>query len=239
MKNTEFKIASLLEEYRRMDEMQRDFIIHEGYTAIEEIIKEVNQRGVFNEAVIYYGTPKPQLSFSDVELGYMLTSMMEYATNHVGNPVDEECEFENKLAYFEYKDVIVQIFEVYGQGTDSWFLKPSDETIDKLNNTAYGVYLNQFEDFINYTKNKDSESKQLSSNSAILNDITGGYTVERGSKQMIVTAWVLLVVFGLVFLANVDSEGDIKFAVYIGVIKFVSVFIVAIAAGVIWGGLFQ
>ncbi|MEN9081950.1 hypothetical protein P5667_21455 [Bacillus velezensis] len=56
---------------------------------------------------------------------------------------------------------------------------------------------------------------------------------------MIVTAWVLLVVFGLVFLANVDSEGDIKFAVYIGVIKFVSVFIVAIAAGVIWGGLFQ
>ncbi|MGF9745660.1 hypothetical protein ABEX05_00035 [Bacillus velezensis] len=182
MESKEFNITSFLEDYKRGDEMRRDFIIHEGYTAIEEIIKEVNQRGSLNETDIYYGTPKPQLSFSDVELGYMLTSMMEYATNHVGNPVDEECEFENKLAYFEYKDVIVQIFEVYGQGTDSWFLKPSDETIDKLNNTAYGVYLNQFEDFINYTKNKDSESKQLSSNSTILNDITGGYTVERGSK---------------------------------------------------------
>ncbi|MEC4033182.1 hypothetical protein [Bacillus subtilis] len=182
MKNTEIKITSFLEEYKRGDEMRRDFIIHEGYTAIEEIIKEVNQRGSLNEADIYYGTPRPQLSFSDVELGYMLTSMMEYATNHVGNPVDEECEFENKLAYFEYKDEIVQIFEVYGQGTDSWFLKPSDETIDKLNNTAYGVYLIQFDDFINYTKNKDSESNKLSSSSTMLNDITGGHTVERGSK---------------------------------------------------------
>ncbi|MED1228326.1 hypothetical protein P4T89_12425 [Bacillus nakamurai] len=56
---------------------------------------------------------------------------------------------------------------------------------------------------------------------------------------MIVTAWILLVVFGLVVLANLDSRGEIKFAVYIGVLKFVSVFIVAIAAGVIWGGLFQ
>ncbi|MED4848317.1 hypothetical protein [Bacillus atrophaeus] len=182
MKHAEFKITSSLEDYKRRDVMQRDFIIHEGYTAIEEIIKEVNQRGSLNEADIYYGTPKPQLSFSDVELGYMLTSMMDYATNHVGNPVDEECEFENKLAYFEHKDEIVQIFEVYGQGTDSWFSKPSDDTIDKLNNTAYGVYLIQFDDFINYTKNKDSESKKLSSNSTILNDITGGYTVGRGSK---------------------------------------------------------
>ncbi|WP_342496921.1 hypothetical protein NYE36_10125 [Bacillus sp. FSL R5-0593] len=56
---------------------------------------------------------------------------------------------------------------------------------------------------------------------------------------MIVTAWILFVVFGLVVLANMDSQGDIKFAVYIGVLKFVSVFVVAIAAGVIWGGLFQ
>ncbi|ATO28899.1 hypothetical protein [Bacillus atrophaeus] len=56
---------------------------------------------------------------------------------------------------------------------------------------------------------------------------------------MIVTAWILLVAFGLVLLANIDSQGDIKFAVYIGALKFVSVFIVAIAAGVIWGGLFQ
>ncbi|MCX2885840.1 MULTISPECIES: hypothetical protein [Bacillus amyloliquefaciens group] len=56
---------------------------------------------------------------------------------------------------------------------------------------------------------------------------------------MIVTAWILFVAFGLVLLARMDSQGDIKFAVYIGVIKFVSVFIIAIAAGVIWGGLFQ
>ncbi|WP_047474416.1 hypothetical protein [Bacillus siamensis] len=56
---------------------------------------------------------------------------------------------------------------------------------------------------------------------------------------MIVTAWILFVAFGLVLLANMDSHGDIKFAVYIGVIKLVSIFIVAIAAGVIWGGLFQ
>lgn len=56
---------------------------------------------------------------------------------------------------------------------------------------------------------------------------------------MIVTAWILFVTFGLVLLANMDSQGDIKFAVYIGVIKFVSVFIVAIAAGVILRGLFQ
>ncbi|MGX4295555.1 hypothetical protein [Bacillus sp. JK62] len=182
MKNTEFKVTSLLEEYKRRDEERREFIIHEGYTAIEEIIKEVNQRGSLNEADIYYGTPKPQLSFSDVELGYMLTSMMEYATNHVGNPVDEECELENKLAYFEYKDEIVQIFEVYGQGTDSWFLKPSDDTVYKLSNTAYGVYLNQFDDFINYTINKENESKKVSYGTTILNDIAGGYTVGRGSK---------------------------------------------------------
>nr|WP_268250587.1 hypothetical protein [Bacillus nakamurai] len=50
---------------------------------------------------------------------------------------------------------------------------------------------------------------------------------------MIVTAWILLVAFGLVVLANIETQEDIKFAVYIGV------FIVAIAAGVIWGGLFQ
>ncbi|MCY8940559.1 hypothetical protein [Bacillus atrophaeus] len=178
MAKTEFNFNDVLENYKRREEERKEFIIHKGYTAIEEIIKEVNQRGSLNEADIYYGTPKPQLSFSDVELGYMLTSMMEYATNHVGNPVDEECEFENKLAYFEYKDEIVQIFEVYGQGTESWFSKPSDETIDKLNNTAYGVYLIQFDDFVNY----NNESNKLSSSSTISNDITGGYTVERGSK---------------------------------------------------------
>ncbi|KXZ22442.1 hypothetical protein P4T89_12430 [Bacillus nakamurai] len=181
MVKTEFNFNDVLENYKRRDEERKEFIIHKGYTAIEEIIKEVNKRGSLNEAVIYYGTPKPQLSFSDVELGYMLTSMMEYATNHVGNPVDEECEFENKLAYFEYKDEIIQIFEVYGQGTESWFSKPGDETIDKLNNSAYGVYLIQFDDFINSTKNKENESNKLSLSSSILNDITGGYTVERGS----------------------------------------------------------
>lgn len=56
---------------------------------------------------------------------------------------------------------------------------------------------------------------------------------------MIVTAWILLVVFGLVLFANMDSQGDFKFAVYIGVLKFVSVIIVAISAGMIWGGLFR
>ncbi|ATX84197.1 hypothetical protein CU084_11085 [Bacillus velezensis] len=56
---------------------------------------------------------------------------------------------------------------------------------------------------------------------------------------MIVTAWILFVAFGLVLLSNMDSQGDIKFAVYIGVIKFVSVFIVAIAAGVIWEDCFN
>lgn len=71
---------------------------------------------------------------------------------------------------------------MYGQGSDSWFLKPSDETIDKLNNTAYGVYLIQLDDFINYIKNKDSERNKLSSSTTILNDITGGYAVGRGSK---------------------------------------------------------
>lgn len=55
MKNTEFKITSFLDEYKRRDQMRRDFIIHEGYTAIEEIIKEVNQRGSLNEDDIYYG----------------------------------------------------------------------------------------------------------------------------------------------------------------------------------------
>ncbi|KIN34048.1 hypothetical protein [Bacillus subtilis] len=182
MAKTEFNINDVLENYKRRDEERREFIIHKGRTAMKEIIREVNQRGSLNEADIHYGTPKPQLSFSDVELGYMLTSMMEYATNHVGNPVDEECEFENKLAYFEYKNEIVQIFEVYGQGTESWFSKPSDDTIDKLNSTAYGVYLIQFDDFIIYTKNNDSKSEKLSPSSTILNDITGGYTVGRGSK---------------------------------------------------------
>ncbi|MFP3417950.1 hypothetical protein R0K30_02725 [Bacillus sp. SIMBA_154] len=153
-KDDDLKIKSFFEERKRREEMEKDFIIHQGCAAFEEILKEVKERGSLNEADMYYGIPTPQLSFSEVELGYMLTSMMEYATNHVGNPVDEESEFENKRAFFEHKKEILQIYEVRGQGTDSWFEEPNEETINKLNNTAYGVYLIQFDDFINYYKNK-------------------------------------------------------------------------------------
>lgn len=69
-----------------------------------------------------------------------------------------------------------------GKVLKAWFSKPSNETIDKLNNTAYGVYLIQFDDFINYTKNKESESNKLSTSSKILNGITGEHTFQRGSK---------------------------------------------------------
>ncbi|MEK4705768.1 hypothetical protein [Bacillus sp. FSL H8-0512] len=154
MKTDELKIKSFFEERKRREDLQEDFIIHQGRAAFEEILKEVKARGSLNEADVYYGIPKPHLSFSEVELGYMLTSMMEYATNHVGNPVDEESEFENKLAFFEHEKEILQIYEVSGQGTDSWFEIPDEETIDKLSNTAYGVYLIQFDDFINHYKNK-------------------------------------------------------------------------------------
>lgn len=154
MKTDELKIKSFFEERKREEKLQRDFIVHQGYTAFGEILKEVKVRGSLNEADVYYGIPKPQLSFSEVELGYMLTSMMEYATNNVGNPVDEESEFENKLAFFEHEKEILQIYEVSGQGTDSWFEIPDEETVDKLNNTAYGVYLIQFDDFISHYKNK-------------------------------------------------------------------------------------
>ncbi|MCY9156353.1 hypothetical protein [Bacillus haynesii] len=56
---------------------------------------------------------------------------------------------------------------------------------------------------------------------------------------MVVTAWVLFIFFGLIVLARIDSEGDFRQAVYISLVKIFSIFIVAIAAGVIWGGLFQ
>ncbi|WP_186304895.1 hypothetical protein [Bacillus pumilus] len=55
---------------------------------------------------------------------------------------------------------------------------------------------------------------------------------------MIVTAWVLLISFGLVVLGEWDSAGDRKLTIWIGVAKFISMIIVAGAAGVIWGGLF-
>ncbi|MCY9084392.1 hypothetical protein ABE208_15775 [Bacillus inaquosorum] len=57
---------------------------------------------------------------------------------------------------------------------------------------------------------------------------------------MIVTAWILLIVFGLFALSDLNLTEDetkhIKFFIFM---KFVSVFIAAIAAEVIWGGLFQ
>ncbi|MHC9080533.1 hypothetical protein [Bacillus altitudinis] len=150
----DLKLESFIKEYKKRDELERDFIINQGCGAIEEIIKEVNQSVSLNESDINYGTLETRLSLSSVEMGYMLSAMMEYATNHVGNPVDEECEFENKLAYFEYEGEIIQIFEMYGQGTVSWFTKPNEETVKKLKNTAYGVYLIQFDDFINHYKKR-------------------------------------------------------------------------------------
>lgn len=59
-----------------------------------------------------------------------------------------------------------------------------------------------------------------------------------GGDLMIVTAWVLLISFGLVVLGEWDSAGDMKLMVWIGIAKFISMIIVAVAAGVIWGGLF-
>lgn len=56
---------------------------------------------------------------------------------------------------------------------------------------------------------------------------------------MIVSAWVLLIVFSLIVLGEWNSEGDMKFTVWIGIAKFISMIIVAVSAGVIWGGLFQ
>ncbi|MEN7436495.1 hypothetical protein FH505_10185 [Bacillus velezensis] len=57
---------------------------------------------------------------------------------------------------------------------------------------------------------------------------------------MIVTAWILLIVFGLYALSDFDvTEDETKHIKFFVLMKFVSVFITAIAAGVIWGGLFQ
>lgn len=60
-----------------------------------------------------------------------------------------------------------------------------------------------------------------------------------GGDLVIVTAWVLLIAFGLVVLGEWDPEGDKKFTIWVGVAKFISMIIVSVAAGVIWGGLFQ
>lgn len=49
----------------------------------------------------------------------------------------------------------------------------------------------------------------------------------------------MLIAFGLVVLGDWDSEGNMKFTVWIGIAKFISMIIVATSAGVIWGGLFQ
>ncbi|MCY9431995.1 hypothetical protein MOF37_22145 [Bacillus spizizenii] len=59
---------------------------------------------------------------------------------------------------------------------------------------------------------------------------------------MIVTAWVLLIMFGLFPLSDLNltlTEDETKHIKFFILMKFVSVFIVALAAGVIRGGLFQ
>ncbi|WP_102422237.1 hypothetical protein [Bacillus amyloliquefaciens] len=57
---------------------------------------------------------------------------------------------------------------------------------------------------------------------------------------MIVTAWILLIMFGLFALSDLNlTEDETKHTKFFIIMKFVSVFIAAIAAGVIWGGLFQ
>ena len=57
---------------------------------------------------------------------------------------------------------------------------------------------------------------------------------------MIVTAWVLLIMFGLFALSDLNlTEDETKHIKFFILMKFVSVFIAAIAAGVIWGGLFK
>ncbi|MEC1684242.1 hypothetical protein [Bacillus mojavensis] len=57
---------------------------------------------------------------------------------------------------------------------------------------------------------------------------------------MIVTAWILLIMFGLFALSDLNlTEDETKHNKFFIIMKFVSVFIAAIAAGVIWGGLFQ
>ncbi|AVI45291.1 SPBc2 prophage-derived uncharacterized membrane protein YotH [Bacillus licheniformis] len=57
---------------------------------------------------------------------------------------------------------------------------------------------------------------------------------------MTVTAWILLIMFGLFALSDLNfTEDETKHIKFFIIMKFVSVFIAAIAAGVIWGGLFQ
>ncbi|MCY7959617.1 hypothetical protein MOC41_06205 [Bacillus spizizenii] len=57
---------------------------------------------------------------------------------------------------------------------------------------------------------------------------------------MTVTAWILLIMFGLLALSDLNlTEDETKHIKFFILMKFVSVFIAAFAAGVIWGGLFQ
>ena len=56
---------------------------------------------------------------------------------------------------------------------------------------------------------------------------------------MIITAWVLLIMFGFILLMNtrkylLSSLNKLEVALYV-----ISIIIVAVAAGVIWGGLFS
>lgn len=53
---------------------------------------------------------------------------------------------------------------------------------------------------------------------------------------MVVMAWVLLIIFGLV-LSSMFSQGLLEGGSFVAFIF--TAFIVALSAGVIWGGLFQ
>ncbi|WP_116316031.1 hypothetical protein [Bacillus subtilis] len=57
---------------------------------------------------------------------------------------------------------------------------------------------------------------------------------------MLVIAWILLIMFGLFALSDLNlTEDETKHIKFFILMKFVSVFIAAIAAGIIWGGLYQ
>ncbi|MGP3749650.1 hypothetical protein ACTWKA_21560 [Bacillus sp. 3A_MP1] len=57
---------------------------------------------------------------------------------------------------------------------------------------------------------------------------------------MIVTAWVLLIMFGLFALSDLNlTEDETKYIKFFIIMKFVSVFIAAVAAGVIWEDCFN
>lgn len=56
---------------------------------------------------------------------------------------------------------------------------------------------------------------------------------------MIVTAWILFIFFGFFFLVSTGALFDRKIKSFNLYMYFFYVFMTAIMAGVIWGGLFQ